>query len=66
MAPHKPALPSSPITPSTSFLKTTWPEPTKIIDVTTLGATADDGVDDTTAIQTAIDAAAKAADGTMV
>jgi hypothetical protein len=44
-------VPLSPITPATSFLKATWPEPTKIFDATTYGAIANDGLDDSLGIQ---------------
>lgn len=60
-----PALPPTPITPETTFLKPSWPEPTKIFDATTFGALADDGLDDTAGIQGAVDAAAKAGNGAM-
>ena len=58
-------LPPTPISPTTTFLKSTWPMPTRIFDATTFGAVADDGLDDTDGIQGAIDAASKAGSGAM-
>lgn len=65
LAPSKPTVPPSPITPATVFLKTVWPTPGKIFDVTSFGANGSHPGDDTVGIQAAIDAAAKAGQGAM-
>eukprot|EP00041_Stephanoeca_diplocostata_P036907 m.1367853 g.1367853 ORF g.1367853 m.1367853 type:complete len:882 (-) comp24953_c0_seq26:1953-4598(-) len=61
------ALPSkvapTPLTPHTRFLKATWPVPTKVFDIRAFGANG--SVDDSAAIQAAIDAASKAGNGAI-
>ena len=65
MSPTTPAVPPSPLSPSTVFLKQEWPTPTKIFDATAFGANGTDHKDDTAGIQAAIAAAATAGNGAM-
>lgn len=59
------AVPATPLKPSTSFLKSAWPLPTKLFDVSAFGAVPDDDLDDTAGLQAAIDAASQAGAGAM-
>ena len=66
IAPAKPAVPASKISATTSFLKSEWPVPAKIFDVSTFGANGTDHNDDTAAFKAAIAAAAAAGNGALV